>query len=138
MAELKTKPNHRSVEKFLNGVADEKRRRDCFAVLELLKQVTQQKPRMWGSSLVGFGRYRYKYASGHGGEWFLTGFSPRKRDITIYLMCGFSQHEALMKQLGKFKTGKSCLYIKSLEDIDLRIFKELVRLSVEEIRKSSL
>ena len=137
MADLKTKPSDQSVRKFLDGVADQKRRQECFAVLELMKQVTKQEPKMWGSSMVGFGSYHYKYASGREGDWFLTGFSPRKRDLTIYLMCGFSEHKALMQQLGRFKTGVSCLYVKSIQDIDLRVLKKLVKASVDQLRKQA-
>ncbi|MFQ5638563.1 MAG: DUF1801 domain-containing protein [bacterium] len=137
MAELKTKPNDQSVEAFLNSVADEKRRQDCFTVLELIKEVTGKEPKMWGNSMVGFGSYHYKYESGREGDWFLTGFSPRKQNLTLYIMSGFTQYNELMKKLGKFKTGKSCLYVKKLADIDLQILRELVRKSVEHIAPSN-
>ncbi|MFQ5751381.1 MAG: DUF1801 domain-containing protein [bacterium] len=133
MTELKTKPNDQSVEVFLNRVADEKKRRDCFTVLELMKQITKAEPEMWGNSIVGFGSYHYKYESGREGDWFLTGFSPRKQNLTLYIMSGFSRYEELMKKLGKYKTGKSCLYIKKIEDIDLETLRELVKQSVEHL-----
>jgi hypothetical protein len=138
MAELKTKPNDRSVEAFLDGVADEKKRQDCYTVLELMKQVTDAEPKMWGDSIVGFGSYHYKYKSGREGDWFLTGFSPRKQNLTLYIMAGFDQYDALLEKLGKFKTGKSCLYIKNLEDIDLPTLRELVGQSVEHVANSNL
>jgi len=118
MAELKTKINDASVEKFLNSISDEKRRKDCFTVLELMKKITKAEPRMWGSSIVGFGTYHYKYESGREGDWFLTGFSPRKQ--------GFNKYDELMKKLGKYKTGKSCLYINGLEDVDKKVLKDLI------------
>jgi len=137
MAELKTKPNDQSVEAFINSVADEKKRQDCFTILELMKQVTQTEPKMWGDSIVGFGSYHYKYASGREGDWFLTGFSPRKQNLTLYIMAGFEQYDALLEKLGKFKTGKSCLYIKKIEDVDLPTLRELVAQSVEHVANSN-
>jgi hypothetical protein len=131
MAELKTKPNDQSVEEFLNGVADEKKRQDCHTILALMKQVTGAEPKMWGDSIVGFGSYHYKYKSGREGDWFLTGFSPRKQNLTLYIMAGFDRYDALLEKLGKFKTGKSCLYIKKVEDVDLSTLRELVEQSVE-------
>ena len=138
MAELKTKPNDQSVERFLDSVADEKKRDDCYTILDLMKQVTQEEPKMWGDSIVGFGSYHYKYQSGREGDWFLTGFSPRKQNLTLYIMAGFSRYDELLKKLGKFKTGKSCLYIKKVEDIDLQTLAELVRQSVEHVAKSNM
>jgi hypothetical protein len=135
MAEQKTKENDQNVEAFLNSVVDEKKRQDSFVILDLMKQVTGLTPKMWGSSMVGFGRYHYKYASGHEGDAFLTGFSPRKQNLTIYIMAGFEQYDELMKKLGKYRTGKSCLYIKKIEDIDLEVLKELVGQSVEQMKK---
>jgi Domain of unknown function (DU1801) len=126
MAELKTKPTKQSVSAFINSITDEQRRKDCQAVFELMSKVTKAKPEMWGSSIVGFGRYHYKYATGREGEWMLTGFSPRKGDLTLYIMPGFAAVPELMKQLGKHKTGKSCLYIKKLADIDMKVLKKIV------------
>jgi hypothetical protein len=131
MAEPKTKKNDASVEAFLNDVADEKKRQDSFAILGLMRQVTGFEPVMWGDSIVGFGSYHFKYASGREGEWMLVGFSPRKQNLTLYIMSGFDQYESLTESLGKYKTGKSCLYIKKLEDVDRATLEELVRQSVE-------
>ena len=130
MAELKTKLNDGSVEKFLNSVEDESKKSDCFEILKLMKQITKDEPRMWGSSIIGFGSYHYKYESGREGDWFITGFSPRKQSLTIYIMPGFKRYDELMNKLGKYKTGKACLYIKKLEDIDVNVLKELIKQSV--------
>lgn len=135
MAELKTKPTDQSVESFLNGVEDEKKRRDSFTILKLMKDVTRADPKMWGPSIVGFGNYRYKYESGREGDWFLTGFSPRKQNLTLYIMSGFRRFEELMAKLGKYKTGKGCLYIKRLEDVNMATLRELVAQSVEYLRE---
>jgi hypothetical protein len=131
MAELKTQPTDRDVIAFLNGIPDEKKRRDSFTIMDLMQQVTQSKPVMWGDAIIGFGSYHYCYESGREGDWFLTGFSPRKQNLTLYIMSGFDQYDALLAKLGKHTTGKSCLYIKRLEDINLPALEELVRLSVE-------
>lgn len=131
MAELKTKPNEASVEDFLNGVPDQKKRQDSFAILDLMKQVTGDEPIMWGDSIVGFGTYKYKYASGRKGEWPITGFSPRKQNLTLYIMSGFDEYDELLENLGKHSTGKSCLYIKKLEDVDQDVLRELVSKSVD-------
>ena len=137
MAELKTRVNQTSVTKFLKSIKDPDRRRDCLTVVDLMRKATGAEPRMWGSSIVGFGSYHYVYDSGREGDWFLTGFSPRKQNLTLYIMSGFRKHDSLLKKLGKHKTGKSCLYINRLEDIDVSILRTLVRESVEEIRKRS-
>ena len=138
MAELKTKPNEQSVKDFLGGIADEKRRQDCFTVLELMKKVTEQEPKMWGAGIVGFGNYKYKYESGREGVWFITGFSPRKQNLTLYLMSGFSRYNELLAKLGKHKTGKSCLYINKLEDVNLQILEEMIENSVENVNKGNI
>jgi len=138
MAELKTKPNEQSVEAFLNGVEDDKKRQDCLTILQIMKQITKAEPKMWGTSMVGFGTYHYKYESGREGDWFVAGFSPRKQNLTLYIMAGFSRYDELLSKLGKFKTGKSCLYIKKLEDVDLRTLKELIKQSVAHVSKLSL
>ena len=130
MAELKTKKNTASVEKFLNNVADEQRRKDCFRLVEIMKAETKAEPAMWGTSIVGFGRHQYKYESGRELEWFLVGFSPRKQDLTLYIMGGLERYPSLMKKLGTHKTGKSCLYIKKLQDVDLSTLKQLIKQSV--------
>lgn len=133
MAELKTKPTLENVTDFLNKVSDKSRRDDCFTVLEIMKHVTKEEPKMWGSSIVGFGRYRYKYESGREGEWMITGFSPRKGDLTLYITSGFDLFPDLMKRLGKHKTGKSCLYIKNLDDVDRAVLKQLIERSVKKM-----
>jgi hypothetical protein len=89
---------------------------------------------MWGGSIVGFGDYHYKYASGREGDWFLTGFSPRKQSLTLYMMTYLEKHENILKRLGKFKTGKGCLYIKQLEDVDMKVLKELITTSVKKLK----
>ena len=133
MAEPKTKETAESVSAFLDKVADKGRREDCLAVADIMRDVTKEEPRMWGSSIVGFGRYRYKYESGREGEWMITGFSPRKGDLTLYIMGGFDLFADVMKRLGKYKTGKSCLYIKKLADVDLDVLKDLVTRSVKKM-----
>ena len=133
MAELKTKVTNESVTDFLNKVKDKGRRDDCFAVLEIMKDVTGEEPKMWGPSIVGFGRYHYKYQSGREGEWMITGFSPRKGDLTLYIMPGLDAFPDLMKRLGKFKTGKSCLYIKKLENVNPGVLRQLVKQSVKKM-----
>jgi hypothetical protein len=137
MAELKTKLNDASVDDFLNGVEDEQKRKDCFTVLKLMKQATKAEPKMWGSSIIGFGSYHYKGASGREGDWMLTGFSPRKQNITLYIMAGFDNYDALLKKLGKHSTGKSCLYIKRLADVDTGVLKELVTQSVAHMKATN-
>lgn len=136
MTELKTKVNDQSVEAFLNGVADEKKREDSYAILELMQEVTGEEPKMWGDSMVGFGTYHYRYASGREGDWFVTGFSPRKQNLTLYIMAGFDGYDDLLSRLGKFKTGKSCLYVKRLEDVDRDVLRELVRQSAAHMAAS--
>jgi len=138
MAELKTKQNEQSVEDFLDGIADEKRRQDCFTVLELMKKLTEQEPKMWGASIVGFGNYKYKYKSGREGEWFVTGFSPRKQNLTLYIMSGFTRYDELLAKLGKHKTGKSCLHINKLEDVNLQILEEMIESSVSIVNKGNI
>ncbi len=133
MADVKTKKSRASVKKFIDGIEDETKRRDCLALLDLMREATGQEPAMWGASIVGFGSYHYKYASGREGDWPLTGFSPRKQNLTLYIMPGFDRYESLMKKLGKHSTGKSCLYIKRLADIDIPTLKELVKRSSEHI-----
>lgn len=137
MAELKTKPNDSSVEAFLNSVADPKKRQDSFAILDLMKKVTGAEPVMWGDSIIGFGDIHYRYASGREGDWFVTGFSPRAQNLTLYIMSGFEQYDELLAKLGKHKTGKSCLYIKKIEDIDQAVLEELVRQSAEHIARTN-
>ena len=137
-AELKTKVNKASVEGFLNSVKDETARKDCFEILKMMKQVTKEEPKMWGSSIVGFGSYHYKGKSGREGDWMLTGFSPRKQNLTLYLMGGFEENAGdLLKKLGKHKTSVGCLYINKLEDVDKKVLKELVAVSVKRMKQLS-
>ncbi|MGH9929618.1 MAG: DUF1801 domain-containing protein [Pyrinomonadaceae bacterium] len=131
MAEPKTRETTESVSSFLDRIADKGRREDCLVVLDIMRAVTKEEPKMWGSSIVGFGRYRYKYKSGREGEWMITGFSPRKSDLTFYILGGFDKFSDLMKSLGKYKTGKSCLYIKRLADVDVDVLRKLVTKSVK-------
>ena len=133
MTQLKTQPNEQSVIDFLNGVENKKRREDSFKVLALMQEVTGEEPIMWGSSIIGFGCYQYKYASGRDGEWFVTGFAPRKQALTLYIMSGFSEYDELLSRLGKHTTGKACLYIKKLEDVDMVVLHELIEKSVEHV-----
>jgi hypothetical protein len=135
MAELKTKPTDASVKAFLDGIEDESRRKDCQAVAALMQEATDETPKLWNNNMVGFGSYHYKYESGREGDWFITGFAPRKQDLTLYIMAGFDRYETLMKKLGKYKIGKSCLYIKRLSDIDENVLKQLVDASVQHMRK---
>ena len=134
MAELKTKKTEQSVNDFLNKIADAQRREDCFALAKLMEEATGCEPKMWGPSIVGFGSYHYKYESGREGDWLMTGFSPRKQDLTLYIMLGFEKHGDLMKQLGKHRTAKSCLYIKRLSDVHVPTLKKLIKASVKDLK----
>jgi hypothetical protein len=126
MTTLKTQPTDASVTDFLDSVAHEKRRQDSLVVLDMMRRITKLEPVMWGASIVGFGSYHYKYDSGREGDWFITGFSPRKQALTVYIMPGFSRYEDPMSRLGKYRTGSSCLYINRLKDIDLVVLEELI------------
>lgn len=134
-AEVKTKVNDASVTKFLDSVTDEQKRNDCFEILKIMKQVTREEPKMWGTSIVGFGSYHYKGKSGREGDWMLVGFSPRKQNLTLYLMGGFDTHAALLDKLGKYTTGAGCLYIKKLDDVNKKVLKELVQASVKRMKE---
>ncbi len=133
MAELKTKKTSASVSAFLDSVADESVRKDCRTLVQMMKTATKAQPKMWGPSIVGFGDYRYKYESGREGDWFRAGFSPRKNALTLYVMSGFPKHAELMSKLGKHKTGKGCLYITQLADVDLRVLEQLIERSVKSL-----
>jgi hypothetical protein len=135
MAENKTKKTALSVDDFL-GTLDDGRRTECEQVVKLMSSVTKQEPKMWGTSIVGFGDYHYKYASGREGDWFLCGFSPRKAALTLYVMSGFEQYNDVMSKLGKYTTGSSCLYVKNLSDIDLKVLKTLLTQSVKHVKKT--
>ncbi|MDH4350546.1 MAG: DUF1801 domain-containing protein, partial [Gemmatimonadota bacterium] len=127
MTAVKTARTTASVNRFLKTITDERRRADCLAVLRIMKRVTRTDPAMWGTSIVGFGSYHYRYASGREGDWPITGFSPRKQALTVYVMTGFKRYPQLMEKLGKHSTGSSCLYIKHLEDVDLVVLEDLIR-----------
>jgi hypothetical protein len=133
--ENKTQKTDESVEGFLNTIPDEKKRKDSFAILELMKEVTGEEPKMWGTSIIGFGDLHYKYASGREGDWFYAGFSPRKQNLTLYLSGGLEPLEEHLKKLGKYKTGKGCIYINKLEDVDLPTLREMVRKAVEQAQE---
>ena len=135
MAELKTRPTGASVEDFLASVEHETRRTDAQAVLDLMQRVTGEAPVMWGASIVGFGTYRYTNTQGKDFEWFLTGFSPRKANLVCYIMPGYGAFDEVMERLGKHKTGKACLYINKLADIDVAVLEELVGKSVASMRE---
>ncbi len=135
MPENKTTPTNQNVEQFLNAIADERTRQDSFTILELMKQITGMEPEMWGSSIIGFGSYHYKYESGREGDTILAGFSPRKQNLTVYNMGGFEQYDELLKELGKHNIGKGCLYIKHLDDIDVPTLKTLIKESVKHIKQ---
>lgn len=137
-AVLKTTQNDADVGGFIKAVGDETKRKDAETLLKIFKAVTKEKPKMWGSSIIGFGNYVYESpATGRTGDWFMTGFSPRKQNITIYFITGFKKHEALMKKLGKFKiSGGSCLYINKLSDIDQTVLKQLVETSFKQMKEN--
>ncbi len=135
MSSNKTVETDASVEKFINAVENEQKRKDSRELIALMSKITGAQPRLWGSSLIGFGKYHYKYASGREGDFFLTGFSPRKAALTIYIVSGFSSHEDQMAKLGPHKTGKSCLYIKNLDAVDREVLKGLIQDSVSYMRK---
>ena len=132
MAELKTKKNKSSVINFINSIDHEGKRKDAMEILEMMRKITGEQPKMWGSSIIGFGDLHYKYASGREGDWFKCGFSPRKANISMYLMqCDISRAQDLLDQLGKHKTGKGCLYINKLADINKEILKIIIKESYE-------
>ncbi len=137
-AELKTKLNDASVEAFLNSVADEQQRADSFKVMEIMQRLTGEEPKMWGPSIVGFGSVQLKYATGRELDWMLTGFSPRKTSLTLYIADGFATYDDLMQKLGKHKPGKSCLYIKKLSDIDENVLEELIASSLEHVKSGAM
>lgn len=137
MAELKTQKNDASVEDFLDGVENARKRDESKRIVDMMREVTGEEPAMWGDSIVGFGEYSYKYASGREAEWMLVGFSPRKQNLTLYIMSGFERYDGLLSRLGRYKTGKSCLYINKLADVDMEVLKTLVEMSVEHMKRSN-
>lgn len=135
MSGNKTQPTDASVDDFIDAVENDRRRQDARTLLALMRDVTGEKPVMWGDSMVGFGQYHYRYDSGREGDWFLAGFAPRTSNLVVYIMSGFPHHADLMEKLGKHRTGSSCLYINKLDDVDLDVLRELVRRSVDHMRK---
>ena len=135
MSENKTKPTDESVTAFLDAVENEQKRDDCYALLKMMQDITGEAPKMWGPSIVGFGNYHYKYESGREGDFFKAGFSPRKQNLTLYIMGGFSKYDELLAKLGKHKTSKSCLYIKKLEDVDKKVLSQMVKDSYKRMDK---
>ncbi|PJE64305.1 MAG: hypothetical protein COU90_02540 [Candidatus Ryanbacteria bacterium CG10_big_fil_rev_8_21_14_0_10_43_42] len=134
-AELKTKKTKQSVIAFLNTIKDLEKKKDAKKILALMKEITGERPQMWGDSMVGFGDYHYTYASGREGDWFLVGFSPRKQNLTIYIMPGYKDYGPLMKKLGPHALGKSCLYIKRLDDMHIPTLKKLIKTGYQDMKK---
>ena len=128
---LKMEPTKASVEKFISHIEDPRKQEDCIALCDMMEKITKTKPVMWGDSIVGFGSYHYKYQSGREGDWFLTGFSPRKQNISIYIMNGFDHYERYLEALGKVKSSVSCLYLRALEDVNAKVLKNLIMDSVK-------
>jgi hypothetical protein len=135
MADLKTKPTKVNVKDFLDTVEPASKREDAYTILKLMEKITGEKAKMWGPSIVGFGQYHYKYESGHEGDMCVTGFSPRKANLVIYLIPGFNKYLAMIAKLGKYKSTGSCLYINNLSDIDLHVLEHLITQSVEDVKK---
>ncbi len=127
--EIKTQLNDGDVITFLNSVENEQRREDAFRLLDIMSECTGESPKMWGKSIIGFGSYHYKYASGQEGDWMAAGFSPRKKAMTLYIMAGFPKFEEQLSKLGKHTHGKSCLYVKSLDDVDENILRQIITIS---------
>src|SRR5687767_1873664 len=127
LVEIKTKPTSSSVDEFINKVADDQKRKDSLILLKLMEKATKEKPKMWGSSLIGFGDKRYKSpATGREVDWFIIGFSPRKANISLYLTMDIKSHADTLKKLGKHKTGAGCLYINKLEDVDMKVLEGMI------------
>lgn len=137
MTQNKTVENDNDVMAFLNAVEPEKKREDSFTIMKLMEEVTGEPAKMWGTSIVGFGSHHYKYESGREGDMANVGFSPRKQAITLYIMAGFDNYDDLLSQLGKHKTGKACLYIKKLDDVDMDVLRELVKQSAEHMKETN-
>lgn len=135
MSENKTKPTELSVSDYLDAIDNPQRKEDCWVIHDLMKKITGKTPRMWGTSIVGFGSYHYKYESGREGDMLATGFSNRKQAITMYIMGGFKKHNELLKKIGPHKTGKSCFYIKKVSDIDIDVLSVLISESVKAVEK---
>lgn len=136
VAENKTKASKASVTAFINSIEDKQRRADVRKVAAMMRRATGKRAKMWGSSIVGYGTYHYKYESGREGDFMISGFSPRKQALTVYILAGFKQFDSLMNKLGKYKTGKSCLYIRRLSDVDEKVLERLIVSSVKYMRKN--
>ena len=136
MAENKTQATTKSVPEFLEQIEDPGRKADCKTISALMEKLSGSKPKMWGEAIVGFGDYRYKYASGREGDWFLAGFSPRKQNLTIYIMGYLEYYPDHLERLGKFKNGKGCLYIKKLEDINMDVLEDLIASSIDRLKSN--
>ena len=134
-AEIKTKENEASVEEFLNSVDDAQKRSESLGILEMMQKASKDKPKMWGASLIGFGSRVYESpATGRQVDWFYIGFSPRKANISLYVLNGFDKQEELLGKLGKHKTGKGCLYINKLADVDMKVLKQIIEGSMKKAR----
>jgi len=134
MADNKTRPTGASVSAFINAIEEPQTRADVRKLAAMMKKATGSRPKLWGAGIVGYGSYRYRYHSGREGEFMITGFSPRKQALTIYIMPGFSRYDALMARLGKYRTGKSCLYLRRLADVDEAVLQQLITQSVADMR----
>jgi len=134
MTEMKTRPTQQSAESFVAAIADAGRRGQCEVLLDVMRSATKCEPVMWGSGIIGFGSHHYRYASGREGDWFLVGFAPRKTNLTVYVMDGFERHQELLDVLGRHRTGKSCLYIRNLADIDINVLRAIVASSVRNMQ----
>jgi hypothetical protein len=137
MSENKTRPTDQDVLDFLKSVDHKTRREDAFTLLEMMENVTGEEPVMWGDSIVGFGSYHYKYQSGREGDWLMVGFSPRKQSMSVYIMPGFDEYQDLLTALGKHRTGKSCLYVNKLADVDQDVLRQLIRRSYEHMKETN-
>jgi hypothetical protein len=136
MAELKTQRTGASVEKFIDALPDEAVRQDCLTLVDMLRRVTGAEPEMWGDSMVGFGNYHYRYASGREGDWFYLGFAPRKRELSLYILAGVERFAELLSRLGKHRTGKGCIYVKRLSDIDLDVLEQIAAASLRYLKET--
>lgn len=138
MSTLKTTVNQASADDFINRIPDETKRADSLKLLQLFTKATGEKPKMWGTSIIGFGQYHYKSErSAQEGDWMLTGFSPRKQNLTLYIMPGFGSYQDMLKNLGKHKTSVGCLYINKLADVDMKVLEKLVRKSYQDMKKNN-
>lgn len=136
MSQLKTRQSEKSVEDFLSKISNEKIKNDCYKILQIMKSITKQEPKIWGDKIIGFGSFHYKSKSGQEGDWYLTGFSPQKDKISIHTLVYLDNFKDLTEKLGKFKNTKSCLYVKSLDDININVLKELIKKSIKKTKET--